>query len=134
MTLLRSVKERVGDPVPEKTIGKRPWVPVGGPRGVGIVGVLSKESRVNHGSGEVVVSTPSQQWFTNRRSTQNYGLASARCQSHPEMGCEYKSPMGALQSLAPLRQTQPSHTTATMRFPKHPDSGRLADPQNLTLE
>jgi hypothetical protein len=45
----------VGDPVPEKTIGKRPRVPVGGPRGVGIVGMLSKESRVNRGSGEVVV-------------------------------------------------------------------------------
>jgi hypothetical protein len=29
---------RVGDLVPEKTIGKRLWVPVGGPRGVGIVG------------------------------------------------------------------------------------------------
>jgi hypothetical protein len=47
----------VGDPVPEKTIGKCPWVPVGGTRGVGIVGVLSKESRVNYGSGEVVVLT-----------------------------------------------------------------------------
>jgi hypothetical protein len=46
----------VGDPVPEKTIGKRPWVPVGGPRGVGrIVGVLSRELCVNRGSREVVV-------------------------------------------------------------------------------
>jgi hypothetical protein len=61
------VETRVSDPVPEKTIGKHPWVPVGGPRGVRIVGALSKESRVNRGSGEVIVSTPSQQWFTNRR-------------------------------------------------------------------
>jgi hypothetical protein len=72
------ITQRVGDPVPEKTIGKRPWVPVGGPRGVGIVGVLSKESRVNRGSGEVVVSTPSQQWFMNYESTLNTELWSRK--------------------------------------------------------
>jgi hypothetical protein len=51
----------VGDLVLEKTIGERPWVPEGGPRGVGIVGVLSKESRINRSFGEVVISTLSQQ-------------------------------------------------------------------------
>jgi hypothetical protein len=43
-------------PVPEKTIGKRPWVPVGSPQGVGTVGVLSKELRVNYSSRGVVIS------------------------------------------------------------------------------
>jgi hypothetical protein len=72
------------------------------------VGVLSKESRVNCGSGEVVVSTlsNSSSRTTNRRLTQKYSLVSARCQLHLEIGCKYKSPIGALQSLTPSQQTQ----------------------------